>query len=595
MFLKLVELAQTREKHYGLQYYTFAIFGIINYPLAYIYELYTGDLKDGSHLRLISTLLCIILLYKNKIPEKFQKYLPLFWYITITISIPILTTFMLLEDNLSLGWLINFNIGVMIMILVVDSLSFLLLEFLGIALGILIFYITGHSINTLPSSEHIMLFLYMFLCIVILGSIFSRNKEIFNNYLQKAKDDLQAQLETLVSERTIELKQALAFKTEFLNNMSHEIRTPIQGVTNISEGLVTHWKEFDDNKKFELAQILSNNAKRLLSLVGNLLDLSKIKAGKMLLELRMFDLNDSILDIIDECKTLYINDKNIEIKFTFNSSNLVVADQERITQVLRNLLINAIKFSPASGKITVILTPCDLVYDDSKNVHAVQVTVTDEGVGIPSDESEIIFSPFEQSTRTKTKAGGTGLGLAICREIINAHYGRIWAQNNEDKGSSFSFIIPTTQSKLMEGHKIISENNISKSIIETSTPANILIIDDEDACLISMELLLFGTNYTLIKANGGFEGLRLLNENPTAVDLVLLDLMMPDMYGLNVLVEIKNCPILSKIPIILQSGTSDQSEIEKAYQLGITCYIKKPYQKQIIISEIHKALNKTHI
>ncbi|MCT4634655.1 MAG: hypothetical protein N4A31_00200, partial [Rickettsiales bacterium] len=314
LFNKVLESAEERVHKFGAQYYTFSIFGIINYPLAYIYEIYTGSPK-GYLLRILAGILCFILLLKDKWPQKFKKFLPVYWYSTITISLPILATIMLLENNFSLGWLINFNIGVMILILLLDSLSFIIIQLSGIALGTLIFYASGNDIVTLPNNEYTSLFLYMFFWIVVLGTIFTRNKEIYNDFMQKAKDDLNIQLEQKVKVRTLELEKALAAKTEFLNNMSHEIRTPIQGFTSLSEGLVEHWKNFSESKRISIAQQVSISAKRLASLVGGLLDLSKFNANKMIMDFNEMDLNEDIQNMISECNDLYLNEKNIQIYF----------------------------------------------------------------------------------------------------------------------------------------------------------------------------------------------------------------------------------------------------------------------------------------
>ncbi len=116
------------------------------------------------------------------------------------------------------------------------------------------------------------------------------------------------------------------------------------------------------------------------------------------------------------------------------------------------------------------------------------------------------------------------------------------------------------------------------------------MIDDEEICLSSMELLILNTQYSLVKSNGGASGLAYLKENFDKIDLVLLDLMMPDIYGLVILKEIRNDPNLSKIPVILQSGTSDQIEIQKAYAMGISSFIRKPYQRDVVIEAINKAM-----
>ncbi|AIL65618.1 Sensor histidine kinase [Rickettsiales bacterium Ac37b] len=398
-------------------------------------------------------------------------------------------------------------------------------------------------------------------------------------------------LEQKVEERTAELKQALAAKTEFLNNMSHEIRTPMQGFTAISTSLVEHWQEFNDERKYELADKIASNAKRLSSLLNHLLDLSKFQAGKMRLSLEKIDLNLIITEMIDEAQTLYINGKQLQINFTPLKDAFILADKERIGQVLRNLFVNSIKFSPNNSTITVSLKLSEITYDDQNKSEAYHFAIKDEGVGVPENELYTIFEVFVQSSKTKTRAGGTGLGLAICKEIIDAHHGEIWAENNQDQGATFNFVIPISQAKQMDGHKIIAENNVeipTKPAPQTTKSANILIIDDEDACLMSMELLLFGSGYNLHKAAGGYAGLEYLKEHSKEIDLILLDLMMPDIYGLNVLAEIKQNPELAKIPVILQTGSSDSAEIERAFTLGIVTYIKKPYQKQAIMAELNR-------
>ena len=584
---KLNTIATSRISKYGAQYYTFAIFGVINYPLAYFYEIYMSNSLNtsGLWLRLIAALLCLTLLFKKKWPNKLQKFLPIYWYTTITLAIPVLTAFMVLESNFSLAWLVNANIGIMIMILILDTLSFLIIEVLGLTIGVGLFYSLGHSVKHWPNYEDFVLFLYMFFCIIVLGSIFSKNKEIFNNLMQKAKDELNAQLESIVTERTQELEQALLAKTEFLNNMSHEIRTPIGGMSIISKELVESWKSFTEDRRIELAKAVTTNAERLRLLVGNLLDLAKFSHGKMLLDLKKVDLNQLVREMIIETESLYLHGKNISFSFNFTSDNDAIIDAERISQVLRNLFVNAIKFSPNNSTITINIVGSEITYDDGLKVEALHLTITDQGIGIPEYEFDAIFNPFIQSSKTKTKAGGTGLGLAICKNIIEAHHGEIWAENMI--GARFNFLIPKFQAKEMATHYIISENDIAGTKQGADVKANIVMIDDEEACLLSMELILSGTNYTFIKFENGCDALAYLKSG-APIDLILLDLMMPDIYGLNILSEIKS--FKPSIPVILQTGSSDECEIKKAFAIGVAGYIKKPYQKKLILDEIKSKL-----
>ena len=311
-----------------------------------------------------------------------------------------------------------------------------------------------------------------------------------NDFHKEQKDKLY--LEQKVRQRTLDLEKALAVKTEFLNNMSHEIRTPIQGFLGLSEGLVDIWDKADDEKKFDLAQKVAFNARRLTNLVGNLLDLTQFNDGMLYLDLKKIDLVKSVEEIIEESKTLYLKGKKIKISLkTRQNKAIIIADYERMSQVLRNLVINAIKFSPDNSHIKLELADSNLSYSNKKNIRGIHFSITDRGVGIPINEFETIFDSFQQSSRTKTKAGGTGLGLSISKKIIKAHNGKIWAENNKDgQGASFHFVIPEIQEKTMNNldfteEKVIQSNK--KKQIQSANiylkPKTIMVVDDEETVL----------------------------------------------------------------------------------------------------------------
>ncbi|AIL65684.1 Sensor histidine kinase [Rickettsiales bacterium Ac37b] len=599
---------------------TFGIIMILNHLLYFfIFDYHSTEIINKITLRSIACILCLPLLFNNfyTLPLNFHK--KLYWYTVLLYCLPFFFTFMTLLNHASAVWLMNCVSAAFFLVLLVNIKVALLILLLGSSLGLFLFtYVFSYKlvINTGQITLYDIVATYF--AVIIIGGLFAYKKESYQNMkdyisqnirlhnellehkvqertmeLEQAHAEVKLANESLeqkVEERTVELQQALAAKTEFLNNMSHEIRTPMQGFTVISTSLVEHWKEFNDERKYELASKIASNAKRLSSLLSHLLDLSKFQAGKMRLSLEKVDLNLIILEMIDEAQTLYINGKQLQINFTPLKEAFILADKERIGQVLRNLFVNSIKFSPNNSTLTVSLKLSEITYDDQNKNEAYHFTIKDEGVGIPENELYTIFEVFVQSSKTKTKAGGTGLGLAICKEIIEAHHGEIWAENNEDKGATFNFVVPISQAKQMDGHHIIAENNVEipiKPATQTTKTANILIIDDEDACLMSMELLLFGSGYNLHKAAGGAAGLEYLKEHSKEIDL-----MMPDIYGLNVLAEIKQNPELAKIPIILQTGSSDSAEIERAFTLGIVTYIKKPYQRQNIMYEIAEILDR---
>ena len=529
-------------------------FLIISYMGFYFFnKLVTPTGYENFFIRLVIRFCGLLLILQKQWPSFLVKLAPLFFYFVVLFSFPFFFIFMLLNNQDSSIWHLCGLVGFVLLSFFVDWISFTILSLLGIAIAIL-------CTNAAASNSSLISIFSSYTVPILYFALFSHKRRL----LQKEQENINNQLELKVQERTIALEEALAAKTEFLNNISHEIRTPIQGFTVISAGLVEYWQDFDEKKRLSLAETIAHNAKRLADLMTNLLDLAKLKAKKMILNYQETDLVLIIEDIINECKDLYIHDKNIKIIFIKPNKAPLTGDKERIGQVIRNLLVNAIKFSPNNSIITVNLVSLNNQWHFS---------ITDHGLGLPEAEINNIFEPFIQSSRTKTGAGGTGLGLSICKSIIEAHNGKIWAENNLDKGASFHFIIPIS---------CASNNVIIKSELK------ILMIDDEESCLTSMELLLLDTNYTLLKASSGPEGIEFLMSNPN-IDIILLDLMMPGMSGIETLIEIKNNPELANIPIILQSGTSEENEIAKAYKLGIVSFIKKPYDKKTVLKHIANA------
>ena len=401
-----------------------------------------------------------------------------------------------------------------------------------------------------------------------------------------AKDELEEK----VRARTQELEDALSTKTIFLNNISHEIRTPTQGIMSISRVLVEYWQDFTNERRKELAILISNNAMRLFTLVNNVLNLAKFDLVNMQLYLEKIDIVSLSSEVLKDCK-IYTYGKDLEIILeTHNKDKIyVLVDKEKITQVLYNLVVNAIKFS-SKGKIILEIKETELEITDIK-VQGLYISITDEGLGIPTTELDHIFESFIQSSNTKSKIGGIGLGLSICRRIVKAHGGRIWAGNNVPSGAKFTFIIPIGN---IDNPKYNMDTNYTPPTkfdlqLQQTKKATILAIDDEEICLTSLEMLLYGTNYTLIKANNASAGLKYLEEY--TVDLILLDIMLSDIDGLLLLESIRKNINFSKIPIILQTGILDFDR--ELYLNKISDYIKKPYQREEILELINRTINKS--
>jgi len=248
-------------------------------------------------------------------------------------------------------------------------------------------------------------------------------------------------------------------KSEFLANMSHELRTPMHGILSYAKFGVKKIDVVDKEKLLHYFTQISDSGERLLSLLNNLLDLSKIEAEKMNYDFKKYQLSSFIQPLFDEFSALC---KETGISLEFNKpeeEGFVFLDREKILQVIRNFLSNAVKFSHPGSKVKVSL---------EKKQENMICTISDTGIGIPADELETVFNKFVQSSKTKTGAGGTGLGLAICKEIIRSHAGRIWASSNPEGVTNFHFSIPIRQEWKKIGEILLENGVISQEQLDES-------------------------------------------------------------------------------------------------------------------------------
>jgi signal transduction histidine kinase len=250
-------------------------------------------------------------------------------------------------------------------------------------------------------------------------------------YSLERKRVRQRLTETLVAKA--EAEAANQAKSEFLANMSHELRTPLHGILSFAAFGIKKYASAKPEKLLDYFSRIKQSGNVLLELLNDLLNLAKLESNRATFAFEPTDLGKLVKSAANEFDLLLsersLNIQQKESKF----DERVTLDADKIKQVLRNLLDNAIKFSPEGGTIDV---------GTERIGGSIRVSVRDQGPGIPQDELEAVFDKFVQSSKTKTGAGGTGLGLAICQEIIAAHRGRIWAENRPEGGATFSFEIP---------------------------------------------------------------------------------------------------------------------------------------------------------
>jgi signal transduction histidine kinase len=290
----------------------------------------------------------------------------------------------------------------------------------------------------------------------------SADREALLETLEESEKEItrhRDNLQQLVEARTVELinardiaESANRSKSEFLANMSHELRTPMHAILSFAQ-LAIEKAALDEPPISKLRQYMNRieeGGKRLLHLLNELLDLSKLESGKTIYQMRPTDIKAIAADAVSQFEAL-ARSKNLHLDLGPSAAPcLVLCDSERIRQVFANLISNSIKFTPAGGRIAITVAEAsgamvELHQGDSAMEQALFIRINDNGIGIPPDELEDVFDKFVQSSKTRTGAGGTGLGLSICQQIIVDHGGRIWAENDDTGGTSICFLVPCSE------------------------------------------------------------------------------------------------------------------------------------------------------
>jgi signal transduction histidine kinase len=409
-----------------LETYKFALVTIVGFVGSFIFSPVIGEplLDIIFYLNAIGALLCLLLFLQeiwltSDKQEKVRLYL---WYITLTLCLPLVSTLILIRSDHSVYWTIHFILAnILLLLLVRNTRVFYILLAVGLSSG----FILGSVLNLYAKAESEAVFadlaLYSCACMLLRIVFVIHDRMYVDKHMYKL-------VEKVVQDRTKDLSAALAVKDEFLDNIGHELRIPLHNSSNLLSELYNEWNNLPDETRLAFVGMVRESNARLHVLYSNLLDLSQFRKGYMV---RLKKCNPVLL--IEETLAEYRKFAHlISVKIS-PDVDVIYCDKEKISQVLHNLLDNAVKYGGA-GAIEI-----DIEKRDEKDI---LFSVSDEGVGIPEQELESIFKPFEQSSRTKTRAGGTGLGLSICEKVIEYHRGRLWAKNNKKRGATFFFTIP---------------------------------------------------------------------------------------------------------------------------------------------------------
>lgn len=392
-------------------------------------------------------------------------------------------------------------------------------------------------------------------------------------------------------------EKANAAKSAFLSTVSHELRTPLTSVLGFAKIIRKRLEEkifpitdkSDPKTEKTIAQISENlnvvvsEGERLTHLINDVLDLAKIEAGKMEWNMENTQMGEVAERAIAATTALFEQnhlhlDKNIDADLPE-----VSGDRDKLIQVMVNLISNAVKFTPKGS------VGCKVYRKDDEIV----VSVTDTGIGIAPEDHLAVFEQFKQVGDTLTdKPKGTGLGLPICKEIVEHHGGRIWLESELGKGSTFSFALPLVKSApqrkpihIEDLVRQLKEQVAQSNLNIQGKAASILIVDDDESIRSLLKQELTDGGYLIEEAKNGKEAIAMVRKRRP--DLILLDIMMPEMNGFDVAAVLKNDPQTMDIPIIVLSIVQDKT---RGFRIGVDRYLTKPIDTNLLFNEIGSLL-----
>jgi len=385
-----------------------------------------------------------------------------------------------------------------------------------------------------------------------------------------------------------EAMSASEAKSRFIANMSHEIRTPLNAIT----GMTAIGKNADNLERKDYAfNKIKDASIHMLGVINDILDISKIEANMM--ELSPVEFNfDKMVQKTAAIINFRVDEKKQKLSVNIDNAipKSLIADDQRLAQVITNLLTNAVKFTPEKGSITLDAR----CIGQEEDIYTIQISVTDTGIGISGEQQKRLFNSFQQADSSTTrKYGGTGLGLAISKRIVELMGGKIWVTSEPEKGSAFSFTITAKRGKNAE---IVNDTaGDSRQAEETRTNINglykgrrILLVEDVEINREIILALLEPTQLVIDCAENGVEAVRMFGENPNKYELIFMDVQMPEMDGYEATRRIRSLdtPKGKTVPIIAMTANAFRENVDECLAAGMNDHIGKPIDLEKVIEAL---------
>jgi signal transduction histidine kinase/CheY-like chemotaxis protein len=405
----------------------------------------------------------------------------------------------------------------------------------------------------------------------ILCYMYLRDEAILEEHARELRESVKT-----LGDFNTRLQEASKHESQFLSSMSHELRTPLNAIMGFTDLLHGQFFGKLNEKQLDYISQIDKSGKHLLELINDLLDMAKIDAGATSVELEQFHPRECLLSV--DLMSPQFRKKQLKVETHLDPSiTTLTADKRKLKQIMLNLLSNAYKYTPRNGRIDIRI---------EAEAEWIKISVSDTGIGISEKDQTRVFSEFHQTNRVRDEAmGGTGIGLALTRRLVLLHKGEIGVQSELHEGSTFWFTLPN---KSLPKKAAENPDTNFEIAVPQKTGQRILVVEDNRVNMSMLLDMLSIYEHKVYTARNGLEAVQAaITHQP---DLILMDIRMPKMDGLEATRNIKKIPKLAEIPIIALTASVGKEMREKCFEAGFTEHICKPIDSKELFGKLRQFL-----